>query len=377
MLANYLIMCATLLFIGGIVGITPRFMRKNIHFGVMLPYDASEQEQVKNWSKQYFLVSMFTTFVAIAILTLVAFTGQGTTGEQMDLIAIVGSICMAVIGLLQLILYFVFHFKARKFKSENYATHEYKERERITVDTTVSGGNKPSFLWAMLIGAVLIVVTAAVPIIHFDNIPSYIPYQWAAGQVTAYREKSMAFFMMMPGIQVILMSSLFLANYVISNTKQVINPRKAVASSRNNQAYRQVVNRFLGLIAFLTIALMLFIQMGLVFGISPEPAIYWLVFGYIVSITLGVIYIAVKFGQGGGRLKEKGADANNHEMYDDDGYWILGMIYFNPKDPALFVEKRFGIGSTVNMGNKLSWVILGTIVLLSVVLPLLIVFLVG
>jgi uncharacterized membrane protein len=34
------------------------------------------------------------------------------------------------------------------------------------------------------------------------------------------------------------------------------------------------------------------------------------------------------------------------------------MFYINPKDPALFVEKRFGIGYTVNLGNRWSWIFL-------------------
>jgi uncharacterized membrane protein len=34
------------------------------------------------------------------------------------------------------------------------------------------------------------------------------------------------------------------------------------------------------------------------------------------------------------------------------------MFYYNPTDPALFVEKRLGIGFTLNMAKTMSWVIL-------------------
>lgn len=40
-------------------------------------------------------------------------------------------------------------------------------------------------------------------------------------------------------------------------------------------------------------------------------------------------------------------------MQDDEKNWKLGMFYFNPKDPAIFIKKRFGIGRTVNFGNPL------------------------
>lgn len=42
-----------------------------------------------------------------------------------------------------------------------------------------------------------------------------------------------------------------------------------------------------------------------------------------------------------------------------DECWHLGDIYYNPADPALFVQKRMGWGYTFNFANRLSWLILG------------------
>jgi uncharacterized membrane protein len=42
-----------------------------------------------------------------------------------------------------------------------------------------------------------------------------------------------------------------------------------------------------------------------------------------------------------------------------DDCWYLGSIYVNSKDPAIFVQKRIGFGYTVNMGNRLAWLIMG------------------
>lgn len=42
-----------------------------------------------------------------------------------------------------------------------------------------------------------------------------------------------------------------------------------------------------------------------------------------------------------------------------DECWTLGSIYYNPRDPAVFVQKRIGFGYTFNFGHRLSWVILG------------------
>lgn len=39
---------------------------------------------------------------------------------------------------------------------------------------------------------------------------------------------------------------------------------------------------------------------------------------------------------------------------DDDAQWKLGMFYVNKNDSSLFIEKRYGIGFTINFGNPLA-----------------------
>jgi len=48
--------------------------------------------------------------------------------------------------------------------------------------------------------------------------------------------------------------------------------------------------------------------------------------------------------------------------------WYGGMIYYNPQDPAIFVEKRVGIGYTMNFANPLGWLLVGGIILVVVVI---------
>lgn len=46
------------------------------------------------------------------------------------------------------------------------------------------------------------------------------------------------------------------------------------------------------------------------------------------------------------------ADAGASTLPDDDSHWIYGMFYFNPNDHRIMVDKRMGIGNTVNMATK-------------------------
>jgi uncharacterized membrane protein len=49
-----------------------------------------------------------------------------------------------------------------------------------------------------------------------------------------------------------------------------------------------------------------------------------------------------------------------------DRCWKAGIFYVNPADPALFVEKRLGIGYTLNFGNPWPWVVLAFIILIAI-----------
>jgi uncharacterized membrane protein len=42
------------------------------------------------------------------------------------------------------------------------------------------------------------------------------------------------------------------------------------------------------------------------------------------------------------------------EQYGDH-LWRGGLFYYNPTDPAIFVQRRTGPGYTLNFGNLFSW----------------------
>jgi uncharacterized membrane protein len=53
-----------------------------------------------------------------------------------------------------------------------------------------------------------------------------------------------------------------------------------------------------------------------------------------------------------------------------DRNWLGGLVYFNPDDPAMFVEKRIGIGYGLNFGRLGAWVFIGVILLIPVAVVL-------
>jgi uncharacterized membrane protein len=46
-------------------------------------------------------------------------------------------------------------------------------------------------------------------------------------------------------------------------------------------------------------------------------------------------------------------------------YWKAGLIYNNPNDPDIWVQKRFGIGWTLNFAHRKSYFIVALFLLVT------------
>lgn len=81
--------------------------------------------------------------------------------------------------------------------------------------------------------------------------------------------------------------------------------------------------------------------------------------GVILWITLIAFLVRLaRAGQGGSRLVDPAARAPPVGDRTDDAHWLGGIIYVNSADHALFVEKRMGIGWTLNFGHLWAWLLL-------------------
>lgn len=49
-----------------------------------------------------------------------------------------------------------------------------------------------------------------------------------------------------------------------------------------------------------------------------------------------------------------------------DACWHRDLFYYDPEDPALWVQKRIGLGLTLNFGNRLAWIVVAAFLLFPV-----------
>lgn len=115
-------------------------------------------------------------------------------------------------------------------------------------------------------------------------------------------------------------------------------------------------------------------------GPHPEqaPNMGPFLFGTLAFIGV-LVAIMIHTGQGGANLARAGTESSilagvrTAGDRTPDQCWRAGMFYVNPNDPAVLVEKRFGIGYTLNFGRPAAW-LLTAVILVLVILPLVIGF---
>jgi len=102
---------------------------------------------------------------------------------------------------------------------------------------------------------------------------------------------------------------------------------------------------------------------------SQMPSVAPVIVGALV-LVVGIFAVLIYTGQGGARLaRAEGPGAAQSAVVGDrtpDRCWKAGMFYVNPDDPAILVEKRFGIGYTLNFGHPAAWILTGALLLVAV-----------
>jgi uncharacterized membrane protein len=104
-------------------------------------------------------------------------------------------------------------------------------------------------------------------------------------------------------------------------------------------------------LAMLKMMVALMYLLGFVFALVGLLPLHH--FSLIVFLLPIVVFVAVI-------LMYSYKTSTDPDMTSDetsDSSWRLSSIYDNRADPALFVQKRFGLGYTLNFGNPMSWLI--------------------
>ena len=101
------------------------------------------------------------------------------------------------------------------------------------------------------------------------------------------------------------------------------------------------------------------------FGLFQPASAAVNIWGFALTAVLITFAVSlIRGGQGGSRAALH-AGATPVGDRTPDACWRWGLFYVNPEDPSILIEKRFGIGYTLNFGNRWTWVVLAVVLVPS------------
>lgn len=346
-----------------IMAITPYITRKTESFGVSIPETIYGSKELIALRKKY---AINTSVLGIIILAITLITGQIYNETTWMTIFIVG-IFLFIIGS------FLIYFQNHKRMKELKAASDWEQAKMVTTIIDTKFRNRKLIYsngW-FIIALLITVFTFVLTYIYYDRIPDQIPMQYGLnGEVTNWATKSYGSVFTMPLTQVGMLGMFVFLNAMIGRSRQQIDASYPEKSIEQNVAFRRRWSLFFIITGSAFVLLFSLIQLSFIYPMDVQILIY---VSLILTglILIGTIVLSIITGQGGSRIKVATSQEGKMINRDEDQFWKLGVFYFNREDPAVWVEKRFGVGWTVNMAKPQAWFAFILILIIPVLIALL------
>ena len=343
----------------GIFALTPYITRKTESFGVSIPEQIYADPEVKKIRDTY----RNNVLLWGGIVAIISFIADVLLLPQSDFFFLPFGIAA------EMVLLFAFYLKGHKQmkRLKQYKNWTANTPQKVIIDTDFRKKSMLVSPWWFLSYAVVILATLGLGLLMYDTIPDRIPMNYnMSGEVTRWVNKSYKVLFFAPASQAFITFLMMFVYRIIGKAKQQIHPAYPEKSVEQNRIFRYRWSAFTVFMGLAVLGLFGFTQLSMT-GIITNP---WIIMTVPLMITgiivAAAVVLSVTTGQGGSRIavgKKASGEVINR---DEDQYWKLGVFYYNPEDPALFVEKRFGVGWTNNFARPMSWVMLVGLLILIV-----------
>jgi len=205
----------------------------------------------------------------------------------------------------------------------------------------------------------IILLNIIIGLVIYPSLPSKLPTHWdMMGRVDGYMNKSISAVFLMPLFQGFIGIVIYLSYFAIKKAKHHINPRDPEQSLKKNFVFRKVWSTYFLMTLILVEVLFSIINM-MTLDIFTNIKLFNIFSFSITGISiLGAIILGLILGQGGDRLNLGDSNKSSKNYYIDDKHWkFKNWIYFNPEDKSVFIEKRVGLGWTVNIGRPMGLIL--------------------
>lgn len=239
----------------------------------------------------------------------------------------------------------------------------------------------PSFPWLTMLGSLLAIVAGALIVAaHWTDIPDPVPVHWDDSlEPDSWSDKSIGsvFFItfITLGMWLLFAGICWLIQWT------AVRPRseRSIKARLRNQANLAASNEAMGVLLLLMSLGLAFIQIT-----GPVPSyqdLAGLSFITMVVMTIsGTIAIVAMILRAQSQLEDQLRGVRlpdgDKESPDNDEHYKWGILYYNPDDPAVLVDKRLGVGVSFNYATwqaKVFLAVIAVIIIGSIAFPLLLI----
>ena len=330
------------LLVGGILLMLPRITRRGLLFGAYVGEDLVDRDAARRLRG-----SWYRGCVILMLLSLLVGLGISVAGRP-----VAGSLTgTAVLLLGGLALYLPFYFRARKLAPPAAA-----RQAEWPAAPLLGGEPKGVGLAKLALGICLLAAVAT--------------FVYA---IVSYKAMSSRFFaavMFVPSVNLVLSPFLALIALLTATAKRSIRGGSGGRSVEAQDAFRATMANVTSWTALLIGGFMAVLSVQVVrIGLSEIRSFgvgVWVLAGIVFVVIFGNLIRIVKgYGQGGALLEEGAIETPLTNGLADNARWVWGLFYVDRDDPSIMVEKRFGIGYTLNYGNRTAILIVATFLVLS------------
>ncbi|WP_243259377.1 DUF5808 domain-containing protein [Clostridium sp. 'deep sea'] len=334
--------------------IMPSLLRKNVFFGVTVPNNAKKEPELSNILRQYKKRILLGTTILSVVYFITAFILP---------IKRISTALLTVVFLYIVYFYIIYTSAWRKTKIIKKQKNWDIQSKNIAVANLNVNALKTrlSLKWFILY-PIIILSTTYVAYKFYLIAPNQIPINYDfAGNITNYAVKSIKMFYPTIALQIGL-SILMFAVFLVNNKARVdIDPDNINTSGIQTVLYKYRWSIFVYVMGLFLNLMFGFIHIAIFAMFKPIIMTIVPLLFTIIILTYAII-LSLKTGQSGNRIQVGKDTKGEVATKKDDDYWVAGLLYYNKNDPSLFIEKRAGIGYTVNFANKISWLLLAVII---------------
>ncbi|WP_231785374.1 DUF5808 domain-containing protein [Lysinibacillus sp. GJ-1] len=341
----------------------PYIVRETIVFGVTVPEQNIKHSALALAKKRYAqTVGLFGVLILILMLMLNWSLAPSESAQGILLLS-----CLFGMLAISMVLYWLNHQKVMNLKIREQWGMNIKQVRAVDLTARSRDEMLPWPFYVVPIGVTIFLIIFT--LLHYSQIPNAVAVHWGpSGAADAWREKTYFIAISLPLVMLMMQCMMWGTADSLKRSAIRMSINRQQESLENELKTRKFMSWNIALISYSLTALLTILQLSNIYPSMAEGNKLLPFFIAFLFLILGsVLVYAWKKRQL--RLKYEDNVVSEVMDIDEDRYWKGGLIYMNRQDPSVFVEKRFGVGWTMNFANPRGYIV--------IVLPLLILLLIS